>query len=177
MESIILKDEEGLEYSEVKMKARALLINSEGKIVVSNYGGTYLLPGGTIDEGEDPNDTIIRELKEELGVDLHIEDLTPLAKIKYYQANYPSRKGKNVNKISITYFYTGKIDKIYENNKLTESEKEQRFYSDFYSIEEIEEMIKEKKEENSRKKFFDKELKTIIDLYKEKEEKGKMNER
>ena len=37
--------------------------------------GTYIFPAGHIDEGETPIEAIIREAKEEIGVDISSEDL------------------------------------------------------------------------------------------------------
>ena len=65
---IIIGNEDKRNYSNMKMKARVLLENSRGEIVVSSYGGIYLLPGGSIDDGENPNTAILREIKEELGI-------------------------------------------------------------------------------------------------------------
>jgi 8-oxo-dGTP pyrophosphatase MutT (NUDIX family) len=62
---IIIGNEDKRNYSNMKMKARVLLENSRGEIVVSSYGGIYLLPGGSIDDGENPNTAILREIKEE----------------------------------------------------------------------------------------------------------------
>ena len=53
---------------EIKMKSRAIITNTEGKILIANYRGVYLLPGGSIDNGDNPNDIKIRELKEETGL-------------------------------------------------------------------------------------------------------------
>ena len=49
---------------EIKMKSRAIITDNVGKILLANYGGVYLFPGGSIDDGENHNYTIIRELIE-----------------------------------------------------------------------------------------------------------------
>ena len=67
---IIIGNEDKRNYSNMKMKARVLLENSRGEIVVSSYGGIHLLPGGSIDDGENPNTAILREIKEEFGLSL-----------------------------------------------------------------------------------------------------------
>ena len=47
----------------IKLKSRAIINNSEGKILIANYGGVYLFPGGSIEERETPEKAVIREIK------------------------------------------------------------------------------------------------------------------
>ncbi len=54
--------------------ASALIINKEGKILLVNHKklGVWLYPGGHIEEGETPDETVVREVKEETGLDIKI---------------------------------------------------------------------------------------------------------
>ena len=67
--NIILNDENLQldEINEFNSKVRAILIDSENKVLVANYGGVFLFPGGSIDDGENIAEAIIRELQEETG--------------------------------------------------------------------------------------------------------------
>ena len=153
-----------------KMKARALLINSSNEILIANYGGVFLLPGGSIEKGEDPNLAIIREIKEETGIDSKIEDLKPFLKMRYYQIGYPERNGKNSDRLLVTYYYLGNVESFsMENNHLSEKEKKDGFELKFYSLDEIEKLIKNNDLKNPRKKYFDKELEVIIEQYRKLE--------
>ncbi len=54
----------------IKIRCRALILNDEKLLVVKhsvddNY---YALPGGKLEKGENPEECIVREIKEELGV-------------------------------------------------------------------------------------------------------------
>lgn len=61
------------------MSAKAVIVNSDGKFLVltnsyweSNPGPAYApdLPGGSIEFGESPEQGLIREVKEEIGIDI-----------------------------------------------------------------------------------------------------------
>lgn len=54
------------------------MVNSEGKVLLQlrckddvPYPNYWTLPGGKVEEGESPDLAIVREVKEELGLDLH----------------------------------------------------------------------------------------------------------
>lgn len=49
-------------------KARAIIINNQNQIMLSNYAGVYMFPGGKIEKKEDIIETLQRELFEELGI-------------------------------------------------------------------------------------------------------------
>lgn len=62
------------------MGSGALFTNTEGKIlvVVPTYKPEWEIPGGTVEESESPKQTCLREVKEELGVDVPIGRLLAL---------------------------------------------------------------------------------------------------
>ena len=63
-------NDDNLKNNEVKKfstKVRAILIDENNQILIANYGGVILLPGGKVDEGESLSAAISRELKEEIG--------------------------------------------------------------------------------------------------------------
>jgi len=73
------------------------IVEIDGKIAlikrVRNNHEYYVFPGGGIEDGETPEEAAIREIKEELGIDIEIEKLlTTLSfnnKLQYYfLANY-----------------------------------------------------------------------------------------
>ena len=73
------------------------IVEIDGKIAlikrVRNNDEYYVFPGGGIEEGETPEEAAIREVKEELGIDVEIEKhLTTLSynnQLQYYfYANY-----------------------------------------------------------------------------------------
>ena len=169
MKTIIINDENiNEQFTKKKLKSRAILINSSNEILVANYGGVFLLPGGSIDGKETPDETIYRELKEEIGVDMKPEQLKPFVKVRYFQPDYPERNGNTINRLAVTYYYLGHIENISDERDLTENEKNGGFTVEFYSINQILEILNNKKSDNPRRLYFDRELQAVIDYYKER---------
>jgi 8-oxo-dGTP diphosphatase len=64
--------------------AACVLQDGEGRILIAKrpegrpLAGLWEFPGGKMEPGEAPEDALIRELAEELGIEIAIADLTPL---------------------------------------------------------------------------------------------------
>src|SRR5690554_5445885 len=76
-----MNDSERLEY---RPCVGVMLINSEGKAFVgkridNREGDWWQMPQGGIDEGEDPNAALVRELGEEAGIAPH--HIEPIARL------------------------------------------------------------------------------------------------
>src|SRR4029450_14134164 len=63
--------------------APCALVNEEGKVLIAKrppgrpLAGLWEFPGGKVDAGEDPETALIRELMEELGIEIARADLVP----------------------------------------------------------------------------------------------------
>lgn len=155
------------EFQKKQIKSRALLTNTKGEILIAKYGDVFLLPGGGVEDGETPEITICRELREEVGVEFELEQLQPFAKIRYFQPGYPNRNGSREDRILVTYYYIGEIEKISAERCLTDKEIRDGFDVQFYSLEQISEIIKNSNSKNPRREYFNKELIEIINYYKQ----------
>lgn len=66
-----------------------VLIDSEGRFLMAqrpedkSWSGWWEFPGGKIEEGESPKEAVIRELREELGVELDPESTYPWVTMSY----------------------------------------------------------------------------------------------
>ena len=111
---------------EVK-KARAILMK-EGKIAVvkSERSGAYMLPGGRVEKGEEEIETIIREISEELGIDISKKDIEGP-----FFSRESSYWGKGANgeyeyKKTLTDFFIANTDQDFNKEKMHLTKKERR---------------------------------------------------
>jgi 8-oxo-dGTP diphosphatase len=64
--------------------AACVLLDSDGKILIAKrpegrpLAGLWEFPGGKVEPGESPEHALMRELAEELGIDIAAADLAPL---------------------------------------------------------------------------------------------------
>lgn len=69
--------------------AAVVLCNDDGEILCVRKKGThrFMLPGGKIEPGEMPDQTAVREIKEELGIELQRDALHSLGQFLAVAAN------------------------------------------------------------------------------------------
>lgn len=78
----------------IKLVVACALINEYGKVLINerpvgkDYAGYWEFPGGKVDEGETPEEAIIRELKEEINIDVSGSCLAPLSFTEKQYDNY-----------------------------------------------------------------------------------------
>ncbi len=99
-----------------------LIIKNEQIVLIKKVGGPYTgkldLPGGTIEFGERPNEALIREIKEEVGVSV--------TKYELFDANSVTVKydhegvKETVHHLGIFYKIMDYEDEIKENIEITE---------------------------------------------------------
>jgi len=170
MKTIVFNDD-NLSEDEVavtSIKARGILINNEKEILVAKYGGVLLLPGGTLDKGEEIEETLVRELREELGLEILVENRTPDLLIEQLVKNYPRRRNAGfTDRLSSTYYFLIHTNEIFDNmcGELTESENKCNFTTFLVPINNVAEIVTQNAEStiNPRDKYFSRELLAVVE--------------
>ena len=155
------------EITEVLEKSRIVLRNDDNEIVFTRFGRVYFLPGGKIEAGESPVDTIKREVMEETNINILLDDIEPFCVVKNYLRDYELKDGSIVNRLVTTYYFTGftSDDNIeYFNN--TRVEKEDNLRGFFIDIEEGLELIGDYNKEDPRATYLALETMKVLDEYK-----------
>lgn len=154
------------EYVE-KTKVRAIIETDDNKFLIANYDGVLMFPGGKLEDDEYLSTAIMRELKEECGIEYNVAEVKPLTVFKQYQPNYHTREGKIVDRIINTLYFVAPYKGVnIDNIELSEKEKEGKFKLELITEEEINHFITHNKTNNPRKKYFVEELKYIMEVYK-----------
>jgi len=74
--------------------AACVLLDGDGRILIAkrpegrSLAGLWEFPGGKVEPGESPEHALIRELAEELGIDIAAADLTPLTFASHAYPNF-----------------------------------------------------------------------------------------
>jgi 8-oxo-dGTP diphosphatase len=84
------------------MASSALFLNPTGQILIvrPTYRPYWLLPGGSVEEDESPREACIREVKEELGIDIPLMNLLGI--------DYLSRENEETECVQFA-FYGGTL--------------------------------------------------------------------
>lgn len=114
-----LKDEE---INEWVKRAKILVVNSKDELLLAHTDDNYYLLGGHVDGDESDNECLIREIKEEAGIEYNPKVDKPFVSIKYYCKDYPQ---EGVNRGYISNYYVIYDDMVPNplNVSLTEWEK------------------------------------------------------
>jgi len=80
--------------AKILLVAACALIDADGRVFITtrpdgkSMAGLWEFPGGKIEPGERPEQTLIRELKEELGIDVSEDCLAPLTFASHAYAEF-----------------------------------------------------------------------------------------
>lgn len=155
------------DVQEISNKVRVLLLDKDNNILIANYNGVIMLPGGKLDNNETISEAICRELNEELGQIYTPEELTYFMTLKHYQKDYPKVEDVIVNRLVKTYYFIGSYKDInFDLQQLSEREKKANFKLELISFDELENIVLNNKVDNPRNKYFQDELLEVLKCYK-----------
>lgn len=156
------------DIDKVTNKVRGIVLNTDNnQILLVNYAGLFMLPGGKVDEGETDYEALKREIIEESGIEID-EEVYPFLQINSYDKNYYARKSGVINRLTRTLFYIIETTKEIDDSKkvLTESEKKKKHTISYVDLNSVENLVKINETNNSKRKQFDREILTVINEYK-----------
>ena len=155
------------EINEKSLKVRALLFDENNNVLVANYNGVLMFPGGKVDKDENLLDALCRELSEELGNIYNSEELTFFMTLNFYQKGYPKVEDVIVNRLVKTHYYIGTYKDInFDLQQLSEREKKSNFKLELISFDELENIVLNNTNNNPRNKYFQDELLEVLKCYK-----------
>ena len=155
MESIIYNPN-NLNESDINnivRRAKLLIINSNDEILFANsINNDYFFVGGRVEENETFDECIVREMLEETGIEMPLENRIPFFTITYMTKDYPS-KGINRKTVANYYVINCDIKPNLSNTNLTEEEKSWGFGLEYINkdkaLEKISESLKICKNKNA----------------------------
>lgn len=167
MKQIIFNDN-NLTDNDIELKVvrvKALMINSNGKILLAHNNNTYQFPGGHTEENESKKDCLIREVMEETGIELNVDE-EPFLCITTYDNNYYGSGKKVLNSI---YYYRTFTDSLPDLSKTHYDELElatdfNLYYVNFNTLEKF---LKNAIENGSIDVNIAKEMINVVDVYHE----------
>ena len=153
------------EIDEVVVRVKAIIIDDNDVISLGYCNKTYQLPGGHIEYNEDLFDGLIREVKEETGIDISNSEIKPFQKISHFSKNYRN-SGKN-RKNDIYYYYIKTNDKFDVNKtSFDERETEYGYTVKEFPLGEIEEVLLNSVNDNINNKVIVEEMLDVIKEFK-----------
>lgn len=154
-----------LDVEQTVTRVKGLMINSRGKILLVYNNYTYQFPGGHLKDGEDIDCCIIREIREETGIDVTI-DSDPFLCIKTYDNNY---FGTNKKTLNVIYYYRIFTDDIPDVRKtsLDPLELSSEFNLYYVKFSNLRNFLKKSADNNMINISILKEMNCVLDVYDE----------
>ena len=173
----MLINKEHLEKKEINSKVhkvRAIIMNDEGKVYITNMDYSYNLPGGRVEANENLKDALIREIAEELGIRVAKKEIQYIGNITFWHKDFPGEKGSVNRENNVDLFWVVNPKEIKpERVQLTNYEKHYHFHLMNCNFKEIQDLLNNKNE-NEYKRFTDVELKICLEEFEKYRKEDKL---
>lgn len=164
---IVVHNEYNVKEEEVTDKiyrCRAVMINSKNEILLGYLDGTYQFPGGHLEANETKDECLIREIKEETGIDITGKFTTPYYRIIYYTRDYPE-DGDN-RYIEFNYYLVNTDDKFdMSKTNFDEYEIEYNYQLLYVPISKFEELLNNNIDEDPRNLIIYPDIIDVLNYY------------
>lgn len=154
------------DITETVVRVKMLLVNSKNEVLLGFCHNTYQFPGGHQEDGETLIDCVIREVKEETGIELTLDEAEPFFVIRHYSKNYHD---SGENRCSEIYYFEIKTDEEYDLSKAdyTENEKDGQFELRYIDLDKVEEVLNESISWNEKNAVIVPEMIAVFNNYKD----------
>jgi 8-oxo-dGTP pyrophosphatase MutT (NUDIX family) len=153
------------DISESVTRVKGLMINSDGKILIAHNNNTYQFPGGHLEENEEKDDCIVREIKEETGINVSVTE-EPFLCIKTYDDNYFNTGKKVLNSIYYYRFFTDDLPNFSETH-YDELELATDFNLFYVNFSDLEDFLKKNIDSGMIDVAIGKEMLKVVEVYNE----------
>lgn len=130
-----------LTYEEIERfvtRVKILIINELNQLLLCKINGTYYFVGAHVEEEESLVDALKREVLEETGINLDVDDSAePFLVYRYFNKNH---YGTGVKCLSTINYYSIKTNKLFDldNRKLDSNESKKDFTLEYVNLDEVE---------------------------------------
>lgn len=149
----------------VVVRTKALLINDQNEILLGFSDNTYQFPGGHLENGESLEECLKREIKEETGLEINIDNLSPFLKISHFHKNY---NHQNENRRNDLYYYLIKSNLNYnlQQTHYDELELKHNFTLQIVKLDNVESLLLKNIDKNPINKYVTEEMLIALKEYK-----------
>lgn len=153
------------DIDEIVIRVKGLIINDNDEILLGYCDRTYQFPGGHLEKGETLEQGLIREIKEETGIEITNTNLKPFEKMTWLSKNYHNSKLNRQNEI---YYYVIKTNEKpnLENRSLDEWEKENNYQTIYFPLKDVEKVLIDSIKENPINEVIVEEMLDVLGEYK-----------
>jgi 8-oxo-dGTP pyrophosphatase MutT (NUDIX family) len=154
------------DITSIVTRVKVMLINDKNQVVMAYNDKMWQFPGGHVENNEELSLTLIREIKEETGVELPELDYRPFLRLIHYTKDYPS---VGENRATEIYYFEIKNNFEFnlENVNYTEEEKNGNFTLYHIDLEDLAQTLIENQFNHSKNSIITKEILTALKVYNE----------